>query len=136
MFESSGPATANDIQTFDRRHSAHQYGVRKIFYVRDHIELVVHAVDEINVSRAANAVHRFRAARASAVVSVRGLVLWASISFGLHDDSGHPRAVSVRNDQLISQQIARDFEHIGASIEFAGQLHGINPPITQITQKE
>ena len=68
MFESSASATANDIQTFDRLHGAHQNGVRNIFHVRDHIELVVHAIDEVNISRAAKAVHCFRAARASAVV--------------------------------------------------------------------
>src|SRR5205807_3179453 len=115
---------------------AHQYGVWSIFDVRYHIELIVHAIDKVDVSRPANAIHCFRAARASSIVCMRGLIFRAAVGFSFDNYARDSRAVSARNDQFFTQQIARDFEHVWASVEFARQLHGINPPITQITQKE
>src|SRR6266478_5570872 len=109
--------------------------MRHVLDIRDHVELVVHAIDKIHVSSPADSKHSFRAVSATAAVGMRGSVFRPAIGFSFDDDSGDAQTVSIWHDQLLAQQIARDFEDIGASVEIARQfLHSLeHPQITQIT---
>src|SRR3954453_14655988 len=49
-FRTALAAATHHLLTLDRLDRAHQHRVRRVLNVRYHIELVVHAVNEINVS--------------------------------------------------------------------------------------
>ena len=115
-------STTNDVEAFHRFQRAHENRVRSILNIRYDIELVVHAINEIDVRRAARAVHRFRAIGAPAGVRVRRAIFGAAIGFGLNDDSGDARAVSVWDDKFLAEQIPGNFEDVRTCVEFARKL--------------
>jgi phage replication-related protein YjqB (UPF0714/DUF867 family) len=56
---------------------------------------------------------------------MRGSIFRPAICFCLDDDTCDSRAVSIGHDEFFAEQIARDFQNIGAGIEFARKLHWI-----------
>ncbi len=63
-------AFAHDLDTFNRFERAHENRMRRIRNVAHNVELVIHAVNEVDVSHAAGSVHRFRSLCAAPAVSV------------------------------------------------------------------
>src|ERR1051325_4085555 len=61
---------AHELDAFDRLERAHEDRVRNVRQIADDVELVIHAVNEVDVSDAAAAVHRFGAFRAAPAESV------------------------------------------------------------------
>src|ERR1043165_258593 len=55
------PARSHDLESFNRLDCADKNRMRYIGDVADDVELVVHAVDEINIRNAARSVHRLSA---------------------------------------------------------------------------
>src|ERR1043166_1135676 len=84
-----GPAASHPLDPFEGFDGAHQNCVRHIFRACDDVELVVHAVDEVDVCDAARAVHRLGARGAATAVGVRRAVFHAAVSLDL-DDAARP----------------------------------------------
>ena len=63
-------ASAHHVDSFNWFESANEHGVGDIGDVRYDVELVIHAIDEIDVRRAADLVHRFGAVGAATTISV------------------------------------------------------------------
>src|SRR5215831_19187442 len=97
--------------------------MRRIGDVTDHIELLIHAVDEIDVGSAADAVHGFRAICAAPAKGMRRAVFRTTISLSFDDDTGNPPASGVGYHQLLAQQITSDFEHVRTCVELARKLY-------------
>ena len=64
------PTHAHEVDSFNRFQSADQDGVWNVDNIAHHVELVVHAINEIDVGESTELVHRFGAFRASSTVSV------------------------------------------------------------------
>ena len=134
--KSSSSSASYDIEAFDWFERADKYCVGNVLDIRDDIELVVHAVNEIDVCRAADAVHCLSAIRATTTVGVRRAIFGAAIGFSFNDYSADTSTAPVWDDQLFAEQITRDFEGVGTGVEFARKFHASYPQITQITLKE
>ncbi len=111
------PAPAHDRQPLQGLQRADQHRVRHVRGIGHHVELVIHAVDEVHVGGAAGPVHGLGASRAPPIPRVRRAVLGPAIRLGLHDDAGHAGAAARRHHQDLPQQVARDGEDVGAGVE-------------------
>src|SRR4030095_11342309 len=88
---------SHQLDSFKRFECTNQHSVRSIVNIGYDVELVVHAIDEINICGTANAVHRLGAFSATATKGVRCSVFRSSVSFRLYDYSGHTRAIRSRD---------------------------------------
>ena len=64
------PARSHDLDTLNRLERAHQDRMRNVRHAADNVELVIHAVNEIDVRHAAASVHRLGSFRAPSAVSM------------------------------------------------------------------
>ena len=96
--------------------------MRQAFRPGDDVELVMHAVDEIDVGYAARAVHRLGARRAPAAVGVRRTVSDPAVSLHLDDAPGHALARRRGHDEQLAQKVARDRERVAARVEAAREF--------------
>src|SRR5687767_1997087 len=95
-----------------------------IFNVRDHVELVVHAVDEKDVNRASQTIHSLGAFCSSSPIRVRGAIQRAAVCLSFDNHSRHTLTVRGGNDQKFSQQVSSNGEDIGPSVKLARKFVG------------
>src|SRR5437764_2769411 len=118
------PAPAHQLDALFGFDGAYEYSVRHARRACDDVELVVHAVDEVDVGRAARFIHRLGAPRPTPAVSVRGLISDAEVGFRLDDAARHAFARRRRNNQTLAEKLARDSQRVGARVETASEFEG------------
>ena len=104
----SDPATAlaHERHALDGLERADEDGMRDVRDAGDHVELMVHAVDEVDVGGAADAVHRLRPPGAAAAIGMRGPVRGPAIRLGLDDGARDARAIRGGHDEALAEEIS------------------------------
>lgn len=120
------PARSHYLYSLNRLERAHQNRMRNIGDVAHGVELVVHAVNKIDIRHAARAVHRLSALRSPSSVRMRGPVFRSAISFNLNYLSRNAFAVWPRHDQKFTEQISSDGEDVRAQVKLARQFGGLS----------
>ena len=90
--------------------------------VGDHVELVIHAVDEVDIGNATDRVHRPRSIGPPPAIGMTGAVLGATIGFGLDDDARHACPVGGRNHQQPAEQPTGYRQDVRTGVKLAGEL--------------
>ncbi|MMZ63810.1 hypothetical protein D1872_260900 [compost metagenome] len=93
----------------ERLHRPDQDGLRIVRRAGDHVQAVVHAVDQVDVSGPALAEHNLGAGGPAAAVGVAALVLDAAVALRL-DDPAADRPLHGLPDKDLSEEPGRRFQ--------------------------
>ena len=113
---------------FDR---TNQHGGRKLLLFCDHIQTMVHAIDEINVRHTAPAEHDVGSTRSS-LRRMAGLVTWADIGLNLNNPPGHLTPIK-RSDKILADQRSSDLNGRSREVLLRENLAHMNPFANTLT---
>src|SRR6185369_10816966 len=98
-------ALAHERHALDGLERTDEDGMWDVRDARDHVELMVHAVDEVDVGGAADAVHRLGPPGAAAAIGMRGAVRGPAIRLGLDDGACDTGAIRGGHDEALAEEI-------------------------------